>query len=994
MGKEYIADGFKTPSGVDLAVEALLKGGYTGNAKDLENLITAASTGASGISIVPTSPAPAGTGIASFTATQAGTYTNYGGVVVAANSFAVISRSATGVFSISQTALDISSKVNIADVKKLVLKSDDINPATSKAVFYNVLGDRISKSNAVNKIISQFSTFSVFQSLHFAISNQVITPLLTPVVDVANFIRLVYGTNATPEQYLYYNADLVLTSKKAINYGWIRKTDIASLPNQLTFMTIAKTGSTTTDIVKMDYIPKATFVVGYSQTKTVGTSTMELNVITETKDWIFFNIDFSTTSATIDKYTTRLYTNGNAIGTNGNIDLLNYTTFTGLDDVNIALKSLGGINDATAATFDVIESVSIANSDNIVFIGDSYTESDYTLADKSYISKVSESLTYQVRNFAKSGDDAIEEIIRLNANEVRFNTLTGVKSFGSKYAVIILYANDSIYRYWNIDMFKENIRDLVSRLRLLGYEPIISAEYFLYSAFTANKGVADTSLMKDLADELQVKFIDVAETSLNFIKVKNNDFWFGSHPATRTNSVFWKPISDSLQSLPRATKSVKLFRNRFVESSFANDTQYRDETQKIQLYKEIRIGHNALTAANEIYYDRQSLLVQPIYETLNDEYLALQNSQSVSFARHCLAEFILPYDARNINNLRLKINTTDTIFPHVRVKKTPFAATYGTAFKYTGTPTVVIGDVYSVSSSDGVINGKTFTVTDDRSGYITGDGLPFAYPNLTSSGTLTRTSGTGTSSISFNGVQGSFTNDYYLNYNNTYNWELMSKNADGFYYLDNSTKKYVEGDEIVFLIRNVSGFSMTGISLEIPKIDGATKVARLAKELKPYSTGAELLTQRFCGTSGELSGWTLGGTVTATQPIGNANPRLTSGKVNLTDINSITQGITYTSGINSQQVQIRIWANYEPPTFTGSSISTSTINSLSYDKSTLNIELFSDANERINLKREIGLGFQEVIINTFLPPDMILPKIRLSGTAKGVDVAYVSVTKI
>jgi hypothetical protein len=101
------------------------KGSYTGSAKDLENAIISASTGASGISIVPTSPAPTGTGIASFTATQAGTYTNYGGVVVAANSFAIISRSAAGVFSISQTALDLSLKAdktyvdtNIANQKK------------------------------------------------------------------------------------------------------------------------------------------------------------------------------------------------------------------------------------------------------------------------------------------------------------------------------------------------------------------------------------------------------------------------------------------------------------------------------------------------------------------------------------------------------------------------------------------------------------------------------------------------------------------------------------------------------------------------------------------------------------------------------------------------------------------------------------------------------------------------------------------------------------
>jgi hypothetical protein len=101
---------------VSAITSKLDKGTYTGTAKDLENAIVAAVTGASGISIVPTSPAPSGTGIASFTATQAGTYTNYGGLVVNANSFAVISRSAAGVFSISQTALDISSKFNVSDL--------------------------------------------------------------------------------------------------------------------------------------------------------------------------------------------------------------------------------------------------------------------------------------------------------------------------------------------------------------------------------------------------------------------------------------------------------------------------------------------------------------------------------------------------------------------------------------------------------------------------------------------------------------------------------------------------------------------------------------------------------------------------------------------------------------------------------------------------------------------------------------------------------------
>lgn len=58
-------------------------------------------------SVTPTDT-PTGTGEAFWNATEEGTYTNFGGVVVAANSMAFISRDASGVFSISQTPLDLT----------------------------------------------------------------------------------------------------------------------------------------------------------------------------------------------------------------------------------------------------------------------------------------------------------------------------------------------------------------------------------------------------------------------------------------------------------------------------------------------------------------------------------------------------------------------------------------------------------------------------------------------------------------------------------------------------------------------------------------------------------------------------------------------------------------------------------------------------------------------------------------------------------------------
>ena len=59
---------------------------------------------------------PTGTGNRYWVAVTPGTYTNFGGFVVPANHFAIFSRDVNGAFSVSMTALDISSKVNVSDI--------------------------------------------------------------------------------------------------------------------------------------------------------------------------------------------------------------------------------------------------------------------------------------------------------------------------------------------------------------------------------------------------------------------------------------------------------------------------------------------------------------------------------------------------------------------------------------------------------------------------------------------------------------------------------------------------------------------------------------------------------------------------------------------------------------------------------------------------------------------------------------------------------------
>ena len=142
------------PESPDPSPSKLDKGGYEGNAETLDTKIDAilaeakvlidnTLVGSSSVgSIVPSSVPPA-TGAVHAFATQAGTYTNWGGFVVPANTFAFISRSADLVFSISQTALDVTGKLNVSDVINTLTSSEITKPLS--AAQGKALNEKIAK---------------------------------------------------------------------------------------------------------------------------------------------------------------------------------------------------------------------------------------------------------------------------------------------------------------------------------------------------------------------------------------------------------------------------------------------------------------------------------------------------------------------------------------------------------------------------------------------------------------------------------------------------------------------------------------------------------------------------------------------------------------------------------------------------------------------------------------------------------------------------------
>ena len=220
MGKIYIADNFTTTGGINLVVESLLKGGYVGTAADLKTLIVSASTGASGKSIVPTDT-PEGTGIKSWTATQAGTYTNFGGVVVNANSFAVISRDAAGVFSISQTTLDLSSYAKTTDVNE----KNNFQFLKTQNLSKNLLLDKVKQTGTVigigyyDALTGVYSAYASYNSVKFSVNHLKSYMATTSIIGGANAVAVYFDINNVylGYEFKWVSGDIVTYTDQMLN---------------------------------------------------------------------------------------------------------------------------------------------------------------------------------------------------------------------------------------------------------------------------------------------------------------------------------------------------------------------------------------------------------------------------------------------------------------------------------------------------------------------------------------------------------------------------------------------------------------------------------------------------------------------------------------------------------------------------------------------------------------------------------------------------------
>lgn len=189
---------------------------------------------------VPTDT-PTGIEDAFWIASQAGTYTNFGGVVVSANSRAEISR-VSGVFTISQTPLDITSKVNVSDIVNTLVSSETAKPLS--AAQGKALNEKIAKGIVAWTAIAFASGDQVNHLGKDWVSNAAIVAGDVPGTSTKWLERLSGYSGVEISNRLESVSKLVLINSK-IKY--IKSTSDINITKSFTgFSIISKTDNTTT----------------------------------------------------------------------------------------------------------------------------------------------------------------------------------------------------------------------------------------------------------------------------------------------------------------------------------------------------------------------------------------------------------------------------------------------------------------------------------------------------------------------------------------------------------------------------------------------------------------------------------------------------------------------------------------------------------------------------------------------------------------------------
>ena len=688
-----------------------------------------------------------------------------------------------------------------------------------------------------------------------------------------------------------------------------------------------------------------------------------------------------------------------AVQENSYVQVLENTEYVGLywqksddnyknDSIDFGSNILRRISDIEQLKAQELKTLNIANSDKIAIIGDSYTESHFTVKNKAYINKLSLFSDFEFVNWGVSGDTYIGRLAAIRNGSNRYGSLS-FEQIAPKYAMMCCYTND--IKYMGVEDYIKCLDNICTVLKGLSTEPIICTEYHTGNNSESNTCVK-TALM-NYAIQHNYLFFDIATYAdifrPNSWNSRYSPFWGGSHAGTRTNAIEADPYQMYLEGLERPEKSIKIFRLRNNNYSNLDSLLFRTKEERAKLFAEINVGHTYITDPSLV--DNCSSAAQSVQE---DEYQRIQSGKSVNVGNTCLVSAIIPILAKNTNKISFSVEasgTIDSVYVMNRIASPYNTYTKYTRFDYTeliNAPSA--GDTYTCSN-DG--NKQVFTVVKVVEGI--GDagsiGSIFCTPSdgsTNSGGTLTKVTGNGDATIpySYRSIgydTGNITDD------TCGHWELLS--ASNNIYELSALKGIIHGDKIEFLIIG-QNIAISGIEI---KYTGTGQKLFDRKQVKLLynrnNENQELLPSNTFASPGNLDeNWN----VTTSDIYEHINGK-DSYPVGCSSIVKVTDATILSCIIDKNKLKpyknkayLEIWCRYFPEIYSDGS--GNQITETSFDYNDLHIKVGNTPSYIADMHVLVNTYWKIVRLPIIIDDNETDIKLQIYSNVNGIEITYVS----
>lgn len=301
------------------------------------------------------------------------------------------------------------------------------------------------------------------------------------------------------------------------------------------------------------------------------------------------------------------------------------------------------------------QELNIGSDDSIVHIGDSYTASHYALKDKAYISQLSALSPYRHQNFGVSGNDLLD---------MQYRIINGVDSTGmkfgqmqAKFAFLCSLTNDGAFRSVDQTYYAQNVGRLIDTVRAYGTEPVICTQFPATSI--------EHAFLARVAEEYGCAFIDCTTYAAEVGGLQLGPFHQG-HPGTRTGGVFWLPMLEFIDRMPKPERAIKIYRRRSTHAvTGVADLLYKDRIDRHKKWKELTVFHYSITPESK-FEELSQLGTGWSYSSRADEYQRIAAGSPVQFSDYGLFEITLPGTAATLEGVEVELVVSGTPSVFVR----------------------------------------------------------------------------------------------------------------------------------------------------------------------------------------------------------------------------------------------------------------------------------------------------------------------------------------